>query len=1298
MILDARLRLTLLGGFRAQLAEGAALALPVRKTQALLAYLALPLGRAHSRDELAALLWGGMPAAQARGNLRHALSRVRKALPAAARRGARFDGPDVALDPAAVDVDVARFEAVLADGGPAALSQIVSLYRGDLLAGMSFGEPAFEDWLGRERERLHALAIEGLGRLLAQQEKADATAAAVQTGLRLLSLDPLQEPAHRALMRLYARLGRREAALRQYQACADVLRRELRASPDPETATLHEEILRSRAGRPDAAVESDRARAGNLPSAASALIGRERALEEVGERLRAHRLVSLIGPGGIGKTRLALEAARRAAPGQPDGVWLAELAPLADPALVPVAVAVALGLMLPAGAESPERVAAALAGKRLLLVLDNCEHVIDAAARMAEALLRAAPHARVLATSREPLRAPGESVHRVAPLEVPPDEGRAADEVRETAAVRLFEARARAMDPRFALGPARAAVAGAVCRRLDGIPLAIELAAARAAALGVETLAAHLDEKLELPGPAALPRHQTLRATLDWSYDLLPPGERSMLERVAVFPGSFSLEAAGVVATNGALAGPEVMDAVDALVAKSLISAERDGAVTRCRLLETTRAYALEKLAARGETEVIARRHAEYCREVLERAERERESRSTHEWLGVYGRHLDDVRAALDWTFSPRGDAALGVALTAATVPLWMHRSLMTECCARVEHAIARRSGVPPDPRRDMRLFLALGSALLHTPRIGSPAMIAALARALELAERLDDAEYRLRVLHEQYAFRLVTGAYREALAVAGRFVDAAAGTADPVDTLIGRRMVGLMLHVLGDQAGARRHVEALDRVDLASARRAHIVRYQFDQRVVTQSVRARIAWLEGYPAQALQDAESAVQYAGAGDHRASLFYALMLTACPIALHVGDTAAADRYVARFHELAAAQSLAAWATWARCFEAVALLRRGAAATGVALLRAALGELPPAAFHLHHASLLGELASGLGETGEVAEGLALIDEAIGRARRAEEGWIIPELLRRKGDLLLQRGEPGDDARAEACFGAALECATRQHALPWALRAATSLARFWAGRGRRREARQVLEAVRCRFTEGFDTADLQAAAALLEELGGPPRAGRAFSCSNRRAPARGAAIAASQYCGPHRTDHTHHAKRGRAMANVNVATPDAQSTARPPLPPFTRETAAQKVRLAEDAWNSRDPERVSLGYAVESRWRNRAEFVNGRREIVAFLTRKWARELDYRLIKELWAVEGNRIAVRFAYEWHDDSGQWYRSYGNENWEFDPDGLMARRLASINDHPIQEAERKFHWPLGRRPDGHAELSALGF
>ena len=152
------------------------------------------------------------------------------------------------------------------------------------------------------------------------------------------------------------------------------------------------------------------------------------------------------------------------------------------------------------------------------------------------------------------------------------------------------------------------------------------------------------------------------------------------------------------------------------------------------------------------------------------------------------------------------------------------------------------------------------------------------------------------------------------------------------------------------------------------------------------------------------------------------------------------------------------------------------------------------------------------------------------------------------------------------------------------------------------------------------------------------------------------------------------------------------------RPPLPPFTRETAIQKVRMAEDAWNTREPARVALAYTLDSRWRNRAEFLDGREAVKAFLRRKWDRELDYRLIKELWAFEGNRIAVRFAYEWHDDAGQWYRSYGNENWEFNADGLMVNRHASINDKPIAEAERRYHWPSGRRPDGHAELSELGF
>src|SRR5882762_1901377 len=571
----ACLVLTLLGGFDGRARAGSPLVLSTRKARALLAYLALPLGRAHPREKLATLLWGDMPDAQARGNLRHALSRIRTALPGTAWPGMVFDGPSVALDPSVVDVDVARFERLVADGRPSALEEVAGLYRGDLLAGLALAERPFDDWLTTERERLHELAIQSLGHLLTHQQKAGAAEPAVQTGLRLLALDPLQEPVHRAVMRLYARLGRREAALRQYQFCVDALKRELSTPPEAETTQLYQEILRSRATRPDRAEGSgpasgdvapapiaDRLSARstallgtapptNLPAPTSELIGRATALAEVTELLGVHRLVTLIGAGGIGKTRLGLEAARELLPGFADGVWVAELAPLSDPGLVPVTVAVALGLTLPAGAESPERVATALGAKRLLLVLDNCEHVIEAAARMAEALLRTNPGARVLATSREPLRAPGEYVYRVLSLEVPAEGTEDREDLLDAAAVKLFVARARAVDLRFSPDARTAAITGAVCRRLDGIPLAIELAAARTATLGLEGLAARLDDRFRLltgGHRTALPRHQTLRATLDWSYELLSERERVVLQRLSVFAGSFGLEAAREVA------------------------------------------------------------------------------------------------------------------------------------------------------------------------------------------------------------------------------------------------------------------------------------------------------------------------------------------------------------------------------------------------------------------------------------------------------------------------------------------------------------------------------------------------------------------------------------------------------------------------------------------------------------------------------------------------------------------------------------------------------------------------------
>ena len=1109
MKLAVGLKLTLLGGFQAQPEAGGALVLPTKKAQALLAYLAVPLGQPHPREKLATLLWGDMQDAQARGNLRYALSKIRKALPLSARAGLILDGPGVALDPAVVDVDVARLERLVADGRPEALEQIAGLYRGDLLAGLVLAERPFEEWLTSERERLHELAIQGLGHLLIHQQKAGAAEPAVQTGLRLLALDPLQEPVHRAVMRLYARLGRREAALRQYQLCVDAVKRELSTQPEAETNQLYQEILRARATRPDRAEVSGpaskdaRAFAGllptatagqqasppptNLPAPTSELIGRAAALAEVTELLGVHRLVTLIGAGGIGKTRLGLDAARELLADFVDGVWVAELAPLSDPGLVPGTVAAALGLTLRAGAESSERVAAALGAKRVLLVLDNCEHVIEAAARMVAALLNANPHARVMATSREPLRAPGEYVYRVLSLELPAEGAQDREDLLEAAAVKLFVARARAADLRFSPDARSAVIAGAVCRRLDGIPLAIELAAARTATLGLEELAVRLDDRFRLltgGHRTALPRHQTLRATLDWSYELLSDRERVVLQRLAVFAGSFVLEAASEVAASVDVSAEDVVDAVAGLVTKSLVSADVAGAVAQYRLLETTRAYALEKVTASGEFDQFARRHAEYYSKLCERTELEWETSPPADWLAVYGRQVDNVRRALDWAFSPRGDASIGVTLTVATVPAWMHLSLMTECRVRVEQAIAHLGPhVPSNPGRDMQLFLALGLVILHTEGIGSPEMIAALTKALDLAESQDNSEYRLRAMFVLYVYRLMTGDYRGALATAQKFRTVAAKTTDPTDALIGDRLVGVVLHILGDQPGARRHLEPIIGADFSSARRSHIIRYQWDQRVVNHCYYARIVWLQGFADQAMRIVDGIVDYARIKDHPASLVYALF-HAVPIALYAGELTTAGQFVKLMIDLAMKHALERWNAWGQCFEGVLLIKRGDSGAGSRLLRAGL-EGVPEAFHYHTNLFLAELAEGLSGAGHLAEGFVVMERALARAKRIEEGWCFAELLRKNGELLLVRAAPNDVANAEECFKQALEWGRRQDALSWELRSATSLARLYRRQGRTTQARKVLAPVYRRFTEGFTTADLLAANALLDAL---------------------------------------------------------------------------------------------------------------------------------------------------------------------------------------------------------------------
>jgi predicted ATPase/DNA-binding winged helix-turn-helix (wHTH) protein len=829
----------------------------------------------------------------------------------------------------------------------------------------------------------------------------------------------------------------------------------------------------------------------NLPEPVSELIGRYDESEEILDLIASHRLVTLRGAGGIGKTSLGLEVARRLLPEFADGVWAVELAPLSDPDLVPTTVATALGLDLADDVVSPERVANALASKQLLLVLDNCEHLVAAAASMAEALLRANPAGRVLATSREPLRAEGECLYRVPPLAVPAEGSRDTEDPLRYGAVRLFVARARAAEPQFSADGHVATVIAAICRHLDGIPLAIELAAARTNALGVEELASRLDDRFRLltgGRRSALPRHQTLRATLDWSYELLPEPERVVLRRLSIFAGEFTLEAASTVAAIDELAGSDIVDCAANLVAKSLVAADFGGATGWYRLLETTRAYAVEKLTQSGEFEQVARRHAEYCRDLFERAEAELETQPAPEWLAAYRRRIDDLRAALDWAFSPTGDMPVGVALTIAAAPLWIQLSLVQECRMRVERALG--SLVPEAGRsacQEMKLYAALGASLLYS-KGPMPETEVVWAKALEIAESLGDTHYQLRALYGLWACRLNSGEYGVTLTLARRFYSLAQDRGDPADLPIGDQMIGVSLHYCGDQTNARRHIERMLSGYVAPVQR--LVLFQFDQRVVARLGLVRILWLQGFPDQARRAAQSTVDDARALNHAVSLCLALNKAACPVALFTGDLAAAESYVAMLLDSSAAHALPIWREEAHRFHATLLIRNGDFDTGLRLLRTSLAQSPELSYQPYFTWFLGELAEGLGRAGQIAEGLEAIDEALARSEHNEDRWCVAELLRIRGELLLLQGGSGTAAATEHHYHQALGWARRQGALSWELRAATSLARLLCDQNRSSEAIALLAPIYGRFSEGFETADLKAAKALINSL--PVRAG--------------------------------------------------------------------------------------------------------------------------------------------------------------------------------------------------------------
>jgi predicted ATPase/DNA-binding winged helix-turn-helix (wHTH) protein len=544
----------------------------------------------------------------------------------------------------------------------------------------------------------------------------------------------------------------------------------------------------------------------NLPARISSFVGRTREIEKIKGLLARNRLVTLVGMGGVGKTRVALQVAVEVLEQYPDGAWLVEFGSITDARLLPTCVAQVLDVQERSGEPLTRTLARHLRARHMLLVLDTCEHVIAAAATLVAALLAEAPNTSVLATSREALNVDGEQHFPLQPLSLPTAGGNL-EEIAGAEAVQLFVERGRLQQPDFVLRPDLSAPVAALCSHLEGIPLAIELAAARMSSLSIQEIGERLEDRFGLlaAGPRASPRRQkTLRATLDWSYDLLDDEEQCALRRVAVFAGGFTLEAALHVVDERTTKDAALLDLLTRLVARSLLIAETSEAGTRYRLLDTMRAYCMEKLDIARERPLASRRHARYFRDRFKGALDEWLQRSDLHWNAVYLAERDNVHAALDWAFSPQGDAEIGTSLTAFSGPAWILWSFRSEGVARVELALSRCSS-RTSQRIRARLWLWLGVL----DQFSDPVKwIQALRRAVALHRRAGDAfgtGYSL--------LRLGSG-----LARTGK-LDLAQQTLDRARPLLARSSVpavmapyfhaaGFVRKVAGDLAGARTHYE----------------------------------------------------------------------------------------------------------------------------------------------------------------------------------------------------------------------------------------------------------------------------------------------------------------------------------------------------------------------------------------------------------------------------------------------------------------------------------------------------------
>ncbi|MBH5371723.1 ATP-binding protein [Bradyrhizobium glycinis] len=814
-----------------------------------------------------------------------------------------------------------------------------------------------------------------------------------------------------------------------------------------------------------------------LPHRLERMVGRDDVVQEVAERLLTERFITLRGPGGIGKTTVAIALAHELS-AQFDGqVRFLDFSMVKDAALVAGTIAWALGLVVQ-HSDPTESIVGYLRNRRLLLVLDSCEHVVEAIAGVAERIHQQAPGVSILVTSRESLLVEGEQILELGPLEGPPQgAGLSASQMLAYPAARLFTERAAAAGHRAEISDEDAEVLAEICSKLDGIALAIELAAVRVGTHGLREMATLLDGRLKLEWRGrrtAPPRHQTLGATLDWSYGLISESERIVLRRLAIFAAPFTLQGATMVAGEAGDPGESIVEALEQLVAKSLITVRPDGAVTRYRLLDTTRAYATQKLADSGEATSIASRHARYVQHALETTAADagagdQASRSRARTL-----LFSDARAALKWAFANDEGARLRVPLAGACARLFLELNLLDEGRLWSSRALTMLDSSTRGSAWELELQATLGHAFMFTERNSDQAETA-LRRGLEIAEALGDGASKFKLLARLNMFYRRTGDYRLLLPLALEAERTAQAIGDPAGIAAGKALVGVSYHLIGNQRAAQLHLE--EGVAGSEALR-QMQPGHFAYSRTPQIPLARVLWLRGFPDRAV---EWARPLTGSAAPRDAVMYCISLCwSASLYGWIGDWSSVEQMSVRLSAHAASHALAPYQAVAAGFRAQTMIARGELKEGIELLRAVLPRLHADRYELYASAFISELSQCLAELGQAAEGLRVLQEAIARTEPAGEAFDAPELLRLRGEL---EARDGDAKAAEASFMASIALAEEQGALSWRLRTETSLARL---RRKQRRAKPLdgLAETYARFTEGFETADLKAARELLDE----------------------------------------------------------------------------------------------------------------------------------------------------------------------------------------------------------------------